>query len=283
MSDQDNARAVCEVCPHTCALKEGQFGLCRARFARNGKVVSDSYGRITSMALDPIEKKPLARFMPGSHILSIGSFGCNLRCPFCQNASISQAGSKEVAWRDISPEELISRALSLRSQGNVGIAYTYNEPLINYEFIRDCAQLAHEQGLVNVLVSNGMGNTALIDELSGLIDAANIDLKGFTQDLYSFVGGDLATVKRTIEMLAVRSKCHVEVTTLVIPGLNDSDEEIDRISQWIASLDPEIPYHVSRFFPCYRLLDRPATPIKQVKHLAEVARDHLRFVFTGNC
>ena len=168
-------RVQCRICPHGCLLKEGQVGLCHARRGKQG-VVSDAYGKMTSLALDPIEKKPLARFMPGSRILSVGSFGCNLRCPFCQNASIAHAGIEDVPWQKITPEQLVEQALYLKSRGNVGIAYTYNEPLVNYEFVLDCAKRSHEAGLINVLVSNGMANLEVINELAPFLDAVNLSL-----------------------------------------------------------------------------------------------------------
>lgn len=283
VANKSSCKAQCYICPHACTLNEGQVGICRARRNKHGAVVSDSYGRITSLALDPIEKKPLVRFMPGSMILSVGSFGCNLRCPFCQNASIAHAGIDDVLWQEISPEQLVEQAIRLKARGNVGVAYTYNEPLVNYEFVRDCAKLAHEAGLVNVLVSNGMANAEIITELAPLLDAVNIDLKGFTQDCYGFVGGSLDTVKQTIKLLVEYPTCHVEVTTLVIPRKNDTDEEIDALARWLASLDYEIPYHVSRFFPCYKMSDTKPTSVRTVYHLAEVARKHLRYVYTGNC
>lgn len=283
VANKSSCKAQCYICPHACTLNEGQVGICRARRNKHGAVVSDSYGRITSLALDPIEKKPLVRFMPGSMILSAGSFGCNLRCPFCQNASIAHAGIDDVLWQEISSEQLVEQAIRLKARGNVGVAYTYNEPLVNYEFVRDCAKLAHEAGLVNVLVSNGMANAEIITELAPLLDAVNIDLKGFTQDCYGFVGGSLDTVKQTIKLLVEYPTCHVEVTTLVIPRKNDTDEEIDALARWLASLDYEIPYHVSRFFPCYKMSDTKPTSVRTVYHLAEVARKHLRYVYTGNC
>lgn len=276
-------RAVCPICPHACALAEGQTGLCRARVAESGQVVDANYGRITSLALDPIEKKPLARFRPGSKVLSVGSYGCNLRCPFCQNASIACAGEGDVPWREIAPAELVELVASLAPEGNIGLAFTYNEPLVGLEFVRDTGRLAHERGLANVLVSNGYVNDGPLREVASLIDAANIDLKGFTQSFYDLVGGDLDTVKHTIEVLAATPTCHLEVTTLIIPGLNDSDQEIAEAAQWLASLDPSIPYHLTRFFPCHRLTDRPATPPKTVHHLADVARHYLKYVYVGNC
>lgn len=274
---------VCAICPHACRLREGQRGRCKARRAHQGRVVEENYGRLTSVALDPIEKKPLARFRPGSRILSVGSYGCNLSCPFCQNASIAAAGPDEVSWREVTPEELVAEAVSARARGNVGIAFTYNEPLVSFEYVRDTARLAHEAGLVNVLVTNGMVNPEPLAELLPLIDAANVDLKGFSQEFYDFVGGNFEAVRATIRALAACETCHVEVTTLIVPGMNDAEDEINALSAWLASLDPEIPYHVSRFFPCHRLLDRGPTPVRTVYRLADVARRHLRSVYTGNC
>lgn len=275
--------AACAVCPHRCMPPEGQLGLCRARRMVGGEVVDDNYGCITSLALDPIEKKPLAQFMPGSKVLSVGSYGCNLRCPFCQNASIACAGPDDVLWREVAPEALADKALELAPAGNIGVAFTYNEPLVGYEFVRDTAREVHARGLKNVLVSNGYVNEGPLSRLLPLIDAANIDLKGFTEDFYRWVGGDLATVKRTIEAMTATPTCHLEVTTLVIPGKNDSPEEIAAAAQWLASLDETIVYHITRFFPCHRCQDRPATPVRTVYVLAEVARQYLPNVYTGNC
>lgn len=283
MNGLDANRATCAICPHACTLAEGQTGLCHARTAVGAQVVDANYGRVTSLALDPIEKKPLARFRPGTNVLSVGSYGCNLRCPICQNAAIACAGERDVPWREIAPAELADLAASLVPEGNIGIAFTYNEPLVGFEFVRDTARLARERGLTNVLVSNGYVNDGPLREVAPLIDAANIDLKGFTQSFYDFVGGDLATVKHTIEVLAAEPGCHLEVTTLVIPGLNDSEQEIGAAAQWLASLDPGIPYHLTRFFPCHRLADRPATPTATVHKLADVASHHLKHVYVGNC
>lgn len=278
-----DGRAVCGVCPHACAPAEGRRGICRARIARAGAVVDENYGRVTSLALDPVEKKPLARFRPGSHVLSLGSYGCNLRCPFCQNASIACAGPDDVAWRDLPPERAVELAVQAADRGCVGLAFTYNEPLVGYEYVRDTARLAHEAGLVNVLVSNGMVNPGPLSELLGLVDAANIDLKGYTPAFYEMAGGSLDAVKRTIETLAADATCHLEVTTLVIPGLNDDPAEIDEAAAWLASLDPTIPYHLTRFFPCHRMLDRPPTPVSALRELARVAQRHLDDVVLGNC
>lgn len=271
---------VCSLCFHHCRLEDGQTGFCRARANHNGTIVSLNYGRLTALALDPIEKKPLRRFHPGSMVLSVGSFGCNLRCPFCQNASIAQVGA-EAPTRTVSPNELVQLAHTLQNRGNIGIAYTYNEPLVGYEYVRDCAALAHEAGLQNVLVTGGTITPEPWQALLPLIDAVNIDLKGFDERWYRALGGDLETVKQAITIAAALT--HVEVTTLIIPDENDSPQEIDALAAWLASVDPKIPLHVSRFFPRHHMTHRAPTPVDTVYHLADVARAHLRHVYTGNC
>lgn len=271
---------VCSLCFHHCRLEDGQTGFCRARANHNGTIVSLNYGRLTALALDPIEKKPLRRFHPGSMVLSVGSFGCNLRCPFCQNASIAQVGA-EAPTRTVSPNALVQLAHTLQNRGNIGIAYTYNEPLVGYEYVRDCAALAHEAGLQNVLVTGGTIAPEPWQALLPLIDAVNIDLKGFDERWYRRLGGDLTTVKQAITIAAALT--HVEVTTLIIPDENDSHEEIDALAAWLASVNPEIPLHVSRFFPRHHMTRCAPTPVDTVYHLADVARAHLRYVYTGNC
>ena len=279
--------AVCKVCFRHCNIPEGGLGFCGARTCTDGEVTAANYGRVTSLALDPLEKKPLARFMPGSMILSAGSYGCNLRCPFCQNYQISWS---EEAYRFadraeyIPPDELARIALACRDRGNIGVAFTYNEPLIGYEYIRDTAKLVHEQGMVNVIVTNGTADLQVLSELAPYIDAMNIDLKGFTDRYYNGVlGGDRAMTMAFIEE-AVKH-CHVELTTLIVPGENDSEDEIRRMAEWIAGLTngEEIPLHISRFFPRFRMTDRDATKVRLVYRLADVARERLRYVYTGNC
>ena len=272
---------ICPLCFHHCQLSEGQTGFCHARANQGGQIVCVNYGQLTALALDPIEKKPLRRFYPGSLILSVGSFGCNLRCPFCQNAEISMIDASSAHTVYYSPQSLVERALALRPQGNIGLAYTYNEPLVGYEYVRDCAVLAHDKQLKNVLVTNGTIAEEPLLALLPVIDALNIDLKGFTAEWYRRLGGDLVSVQRTIA-LAARSS-HVEVTTLLIPGENDSEAEIEALAAWLASIDPDIPLHLSRFFPRYHLTDRGPTPIDEVYHLADIARRSLRWVYTGNC
>lgn len=270
----------CTLCFHHCQLDEGQTGFCRARAGRGDKIVPLNYGRLTSLALDPIEKKPLRRFHPGSQILSVGSFGCNLRCPFCQNASIAQVGS-EAPTHKMTPEELASLARELVPRGNIGVAYTYNEPLVGYEYVLDCAERIHQAGLLNVLVSNGTIEEKPWRELLPLIDAANIDLKGFNDSWYRSLSGDLATVKRNIAIAA--EHCHVEVTTLIIPGSNDSPAEMQAEAKWLAAINPNTPLHISRFFPRHHMSDHPPTPVDTIYHLADIAREHLQYVYTGNC
>lgn len=273
-------RVQCEICPHHCKIEEGHVGLCKGRSNSNGRIISDNYGKLTAMALDPIEKKPLYHFYPGSQILSVGSYGCNLKCPFCQNCDISMVGKDEIDTAIVSSEELVYKALSVRNRGNIGIAYTYNEPLIGYEYVRDCATLAKEKGLKNVVVTNGYICEEPLQELLPVIDAFNIDLKGFTEEYYHKLRGDLETVKRSIEVASKR--CHVEVTTLIVPGENDSMEEMEELSGWLAGVDENIPLHISRFFPRWQMQDRDATPVKQVYRLAEIARRKLNYVHEGN-
>ena len=274
--------ATCETCPHSCKLADGQMGLCRTRVAADGVVVPQGYGRVTSLALDPIEKKPIACWRSGTTVLSLGGYGCNMRCAFCQNASIAQVGAEEVAWREITPEEVVDAAIGLRDRRCIGVAYTYNEPLVTWEFVRDTARLAHEAGLVNVLVSNGMASQAVLAEIAPLIDAANIDLKCFTEEGYRSLGGDLPTVRQTIRTLAEQPGCHLEVTTLVVPGFSDDDAQVENMARWLASLDPSIPYHLTRFFPQHRMLDVAPTPRATLNRLAGIAQRHLATVLLGN-
>ena len=232
---------------------------------------------------------PLKRFFPGSLILSVGSFGCNLRCPFCQNHEISwseQARALAKTAETVSPEELVDLALRTRSQGNIGIAFTYNEPLIGYEFVRNTARLAKAEGLKNVMVTNGTAELAVLEELSPYIDAMNIDLKGFTDRYYSKVlSGDRQQVMAFIE--AAVKTCHVELTTLIVPGENDGEEEMRELSRWVSRFrNPDgdsIPLHISRFFPQFHMQDRKATDVRIVKYLARIACETLEYVYTGNC
>lgn len=278
----------CEVCYRHCNINEGGTGFCGVRTCKGGKVIPGNYGKITAVALDPIEKKPLKMFMSGSKILSIGSYGCNLRCPFCQNYDISWGREiKSFAGRTqiISPKDIVLKAIDLKSQGNIGIAFTYNEPLLGYEFVRDTARLAKEKDLVTVLVTNGTASAQVYEEIAPYIDAMNIDIKSFSSDFYrNLINGDLAMTKDFIDR-SVKS-CHVELTNLIIPGENDSEEEMRELSKWIHFLEiktgKKIPLHVTRFFPKFHMTDRDATNIDLIYRLADVARENLEFVFEGN-
>ena len=278
----------CIVCHNHCDLEEGQVGLCKGRICRDGKVVARNYGHITSIALDPIEKKPLNLFYPGSKIISVGSYGCNLRCPFCQNHEISYDFGKEYpyGYREMSPKELADIALEYKDEGNIGVAFTYNEPLVGYEFVVDAAKEVHEKGLKTVLVSNGNVTREVAEQVIPHIDAMNIDLKGFTDKYYQDVlKGDRKLVMDFLETAA--NSCHLEVTTLVVPGFNDTEEEIKELSKWIAALDggrgkEKVALHLSRYFPRFKM-DTPATDVDLIYRLRDVASKELRFVFTGNC
>ena len=277
---------VCPVCFHHCILSEGQCGRCRARKNVKSKVICENYGKVTALALDPIEKKPLRHFMPGSLILSVGSYGCNLSCPFCQNHDISMGDGTVTDYREITPEELTALAAAYREQGdaygrrNIGVAFTYNEPLAGYEFVRDTAKMVRERGMKNVLVTNGTAELSVLEEILPYIDAMNIDLKGFTKDYYRMLGGSLEAVKAFIRRAA--EECHVELTTLIVPGENDSAEEMEREAEWIASVDPETVLHVTRFFPRYKMADRQATDVETVCRLRDTAAEYLKYVYTGN-
>ena len=286
--------ARCNVCFRHCNIEEGTLGFCGVRTCSKGIVTAANYGCVTGFALDPIEKKPLSRFFSGSRILSVGSYGCNLRCPFCQNYEISWSDSalamREGDYTVITPEQLAKLAENYKPQGNIGVAFTYNEPLIGYEFVRDTAKLVASLGMRNVLVSNGTATLDVLEEILPFIDAMNIDLKGFNDEYYqNILGGNRRMVMEFIER-AVKDT-HLELTTLIIPGENDSEEEMRELTAWVAELTDkagnkigrEIPLHISRFFPRFKMTDRAATNIEHIYHLAEVAREKLRYVYTGNC
>lgn len=277
--EQKSAAARCGVCWRHCLIPEGDFGFCRARTTSCGVVVAENYGKLTSLALDPIEKKPLSRFHPGSFILSAGSYGCNMTCPFCQNFEIAHDSQARRRSASVLPDELVERALSLRSRGNIGIAFTYNEPLVGYEYVRDTAALARREGLETVVVTNGQIDPGPLDELLPLISAWNIDLKSFNGENYKKLGGSLDVTLRTIERAADTS--HVEVTTLVVPGLSDDEEAMEREAAYLASINRGIVLHLSRYFPCWQY-NVPATPRKTLYKLRDIAEKHLPFIVLGN-
>lgn len=274
------SKITCNICPHHCNIEENNIGLCRARSNINGQIVAINYGLVTSISLDAIEKKPLKRFYSGSKILSVGSFGCNLKCSFCQNYEISMSKKDDIRTQYITPENLINIANDLVKEGNIGIAYTYNEPLIGYEYVMDCAVLAKKSNLKNVVVTNGCFLEEPMKKLLPYIDALNIDLKGFTEEFYRKIGGDLETVKNFIKLAS--KYCHIEVTTLVIPDENDSIEEIQNISSFLSSIDKNMPLHISRFFPTYQMMDKSPTQVDDIYNLSKVARTYLTYVYEGN-
>ncbi len=276
---EEDGTAICSLCPHQCKIREGGTGLCRVRRNKGGVLYATNYGKVTSYGLDPIEKKPLYHFYPGSLILSFGSAGCNLGCDFCQNWQIAHGDPQST---DFLPERVVEQARREVARGypNTGIAYTYNEPFIWYEFVLDTARLARKAGLKNVMVTNGFVREEPLREILPFIDAMNIDVKSFTEEFYrKSCKGKLAPVLRTVETAC--QKCHVELTTLLVTGLNDSQEEISRLVDWIASLNKEIPLHLSRYFPAHRL-NLPPTPLGTLLRARDTAREKLSHVYVGN-
>ncbi len=266
----------CVLCPHHCKIRENERGICMVRENRNGELHLPFYGALSAVSNDPIEKKPLYHFYPGSTIFSVGFYGCSFKCPFCQNFRIAHYTPSKSST-SISPEELVNKAIK---QGAQSIAYTYSEPIVHFEWMLEAAQIAREKGLKNVLVSNGFINPQPADELLNVIDAANIDLKSFHNDFYEkIVGGKLAPVLAFLKKAA--SKIHLEVTTLVIPGYTDSHQEISQIAEFIAGLHPDIPLHLSCYYPAYKF-DAPPTEPGIVFNLTETAKKYLNFVYPGN-
>jgi len=266
----------CRLCPHECGIVNGLTGICGVRQNLKGKLYSAIYGETTSVALDPVEKKPLYHFHPGEYILSLGTKGCNFKCPFCQNWAISQ--DIEARTEAITPEWAVAKAKECRS---FGIAYTYNEPFIWYEFVLDTAKLARKNGLKNVLVTNGYVNPRPLEEMLPVIDAMNIDLKSIDDEFYRrYCRGSLAPVLYTIKR-SVKS-CHVEITNLVITGLNDKDEDFIRLADWICeNAGPDIPVHFTRYFPCYHL-ELPPTSKETLERARRIAGKKLNNVYLGN-
>ncbi|HHU36337.1 MAG TPA: AmmeMemoRadiSam system radical SAM enzyme [Treponema sp.] len=278
----------CLLCPHYCVISAGSAGKCGVRVNRDGVLVAEQYGTVSALSLDPIEKKPLARFKPGSLILSAGGYGCNMTCSFCQNWHISQTSAPVASStekygfpRPMSPREITDVAISAVPRGNCGLAFTYNEPTINYEFVRDTFELIHAEGLAAVMVTNGYINTQPLGELLPLVDAMNIDLKAFSNSYYQkLCGARLDPVQKTIAQSA--QETHVEVTTLIIPGWNSDPKEVDSISSWLAAIRPDIPLHLSRHHPDFHMSEPPSISIDELFSLAEIARKHLEYVYTGN-
>lgn len=275
-SPLDDGALRCELCPHRCRIAPGHRGVCRIRENRDGVLYAAAYGETVSLSLDPIEKKPLYHFHPGGAILSVGANGCNLSCVFCQNHAISQG---DVPTRRLEPAELAETA---DRPGSLGVAFTYTEPLVWFEYVKDCAGPLHERGLALVCVSNAYLEPEPFAELSGLVDAFNFDLKSFRDGFYrELCGGSLAPVLANLEA-ALASPAHVEITNLLIPGENDDPEELHELCAWLAERDPAAPLHFSRYHPAWKL-DAPPTPERTLLRARETAREAgLRHVYLGN-
>lgn len=274
-----NNTITCDLCPRYCTLKEGAIGFCNVRKNVNGKILSLNYGKLLSLVLDPIEKKPLAYYKPGSMILSVGTFGCNMNCQFCQNYEIARAKETDYRTYDVSSEDLIKIAIDKKQEGNIGIAFTYNEPLVGFEYVLDTSKLAKANDLDAVVVTNGQINENYLKELLPFISAWNIDLKSFSEEGYKKLGGDFKTTLKTIELTSKTS--HIEVTTLVVPGISDDLNLMEEEAKFLASLDKNIPLHINRYIPRYKY-NEPATDIKLLLEMEEIAKEYLNRVSIGN-
>ena len=272
-------RLVCQICPHFCKLAAGKTGICGVRKNTGDRIELLTYGVLSGNSLDPVEKKPLYHFFPGYNVLSIGSYGCNLKCDFCQNCNISQHVPENLK-PEITPSGVVKAALS--AVNNIGIAFTYNEPVIWFEFMRDTATAAREKGMFTVMVSNGYVNPAPLNEIIHFIDAFNIDLKAFNNTFYrKLTGSGIGPVKECLKQIGKSGK-HLEITTLVIEGQNDSDKDMELQTKWIADeLGKGIPLHISKYFPMYKRED-PATSQVTILRLYEIASKNLDYVYVGN-
>ncbi len=277
-----DGRVQCDLCPRECKLHEGQRGLCFVRACHNGEIVLTSYGRSSGFVVDPIEKKPLNHFLPGTPVLSFGTAGCNLACKFCQNWDISKSREMDTLMDEAPPEKLarVAQALGCRS-----VAYTYNDPVIFMEYAVDTARACHEVGVKSVAVTAGYISPEPRKEFFRHMDAANIDLKAFTEEFYwKITGGHLQPVLDTIHYVYHETDCWMELTTLLIPGENDSEEEIDAMTKWIVNeLGPDVPLHFTAFHPAWKMMDHPPTPPETLRRAREIAlRNGLHYCYTGN-
>lgn len=271
---EDNNEVKCILCPHNCVIKPENSGVCKQRENHDGILYTTNYGHISSYGNDPIEKKPIAYFNPGTKVFSIGSTGCNLSCDFCQNFSISKEIPPTI---NVKPEDIIKTAIKNKSDG---IAFTYNEPTVWYEYMYDIAVLAKEKDLYTVMVTNGYINEAPLIELLRLIDVFNVDLKAFNNNFYnSLCCGSLEPVLNTIKTIS-REK-HIEVTTLVVENENDDLEELEELFKWLGNVNKNIPIHISRYFPRYKLTN-PPTKIETLYKSSEIAKKYLKYVNLGN-
>jgi pyruvate formate lyase activating enzyme len=271
-----NSKLECRLCPHNCNISDGNSGICSVRNNNNMNLELPFKGILSAINIDPIEKKPLYHFLPGSQILSLGFYGCNFHCQFCQNYSISQVFHKNNKKEYISPSDIVEIAVD---KGIPSIAYTYSEPVIHFEYVMECALLAHKKGLKNVLVSNGFLNPGPAKELLLEMDAVNVDLKAFTNEFYYELGGRIEPVKTFIKLASKLT--HLEVTTLIIPGKNDSEEEITSIANFIASIDYNIPLHLSAYYPVYKY-EISSTPKGTILELCDKVSQILKYVYPGN-
>jgi len=277
---KEGDRIVCTLCRHYCKLKNGQAGICGVNANEGGRLRNLVYGRVAALNIDPIEKKPLYHFLPGTTALSLGTVGCNFQCPFCQNWQISQSDDID-GGQEVTPEQLVDAALR---EGCSTIAYTYNEPTIFYPFARDVALLARRYGLKNIFVSNGLESPEVIEDMRGIIDAFNIDLKSFDPDYYKkHLKGSLEGVLDTLKRLKAGG-FWVEVTTLIVPGDNDSDEELGQIARFIADeLGPSTPWHISAFHPDYKVDDKAPTPMETLRRAEAIGHEAgLHYIYMGN-
>ena len=280
-SKLDDGAVQCLLCPHECKLKVGQTGICRVRTNEEGMLLSDNYGKVCSLHLDPIEKKPLYHFYPGRNILSVGTVGCNLHCRFCQNWEISQTSVKEYPYlKDYSPQAITE--LAAAEDANLGIAYTYNEPTVWFEFMHDIALQSEVNGLKNVVVTNGFINPAPLAELLPVMHAFSVDLKAFTEYFYKHLtSSSLAPVKETLKAVRKAGR-HLEITNLLIPDENDNETDFRKMMEWIKyDLGKETVLHISRFFPTYKLVNN-ATPESRLEKFYDIAREYLDYVYLGN-
>jgi len=270
----------CLACSHKCLISEGKTGICGVRKNIEDKLYLLVYGKVAAMNVDPIEKKPLYHFLPGTASFSIGTVGCNFRCDFCQNFEISQISKRGTIYgKEISPEEVVKRAIQTKCKS---ISYTYNEPAIFIEFVRDIAKIAKKKKLKNILVTNGYFSKESFDYIKDYVDAMNIDLKSFSEKFYiKYCGGKLKPVLDTIKR-AHEKGIHIELTTLVIPGLNDSEKEFEEVAKFIASVDKNIPWHISRFFPMYKMIDKQITPLETLRKAERIGKKYLNYVHVGN-
>ncbi|WP_019177857.1 AmmeMemoRadiSam system radical SAM enzyme [Methanomassiliicoccus luminyensis] len=278
--ESQGERIRCHLCPQNCSISPGRRGMCGVRENRDGKLYAMSYGRAASINIDPIEKKPLFHFYPGERVLSLGSVGCNLRCLHCQNYTISQASLAELTLREMRPEEVSDMAETSSCRG---IAFTYNEPTIWHEFAYDAMKIAKERGLFTVYVTNGFIQEEPLRELSSVLDAMNIDIKGFSERFYDKICKAALEPVLEATKLAHELGIHIEITYLIIPGENDGEDEIRKFCRWMAELNPKVPVHFTRFHPDYEMQDRGPTPIATMEMARRVAeKEGLKFVFLGN-